>query len=74
VLSHCGTDFENPISREWALLCVRNACDSHVGNQSFIHELRPQGAVIQDEKMKALGMKVEMNVDTGKFKFVAAEG
>lgn len=70
VLSHCGTDFENPISREWALLCVRNACEGHVGNQQFIEDLRPQEAVIQDDKLKAQGMKVEMNPTTGKFKFV----
>ena len=70
VLSHCATDFHNPISREWALLCVRNACDNHLGNQSFIQELRPQEVVIQDEKLKEQGLRVEMNTETGQFKFI----
>lgn len=73
MLSHCGTDFENPISREWALLCVRNACENHPGNQQFIHELQPQETVIQDEKLRAQGLKVEINKETGKFKFVQQE-
>ena len=36
VLCHCATNFENPLAREWALLCVRNACedeDANVGAQ-----------------------------------------
>ena len=70
VLSHCATDFSNPISREWALLCVRNACETHIGNQTFIQELRPQEVVIQDEKLKAQGVRVEMNTETGQFKFI----
>jgi hypothetical protein len=72
VLSHCGTDFDNPISREWALLCVRNATEGHAANQRFIHCLQPQEMVIQDEKLKAQGLKVEVNTETGKFKFVQA--
>lgn len=70
MLSHCATDFANPVSREWALLCVRNACETHIANQTFIQELRPQEVVIQDEKLKAQGLRVEMNTETGQFKFV----
>lgn len=70
MLSHCATDFGHPVSREWALLCVRNACEAHTGNQTFIQELRPQEVVIQDEKLREQGLRVEMNTETGQFKFI----
>lgn len=73
VLSHCATDFENPLAREWALLCVRNACEGNEANQHFIEELRPQDVKIQNEEMKRQGYKVELNSQTGKFKFVRDE-
>jgi hypothetical protein len=53
---------------------VRNACEGHADNQSFIDSLRPQEVVIQDERLKAHGVKVEMNPETGKFKFVRPTG
>ena len=70
VLSHCATSFVNPLEREWALLCVRNACEGSSANQAFIEELRPQEAKIQDESMKALGIEVEMDLAKGKFTMV----
>eukprot|EP01038_Epipyxis_sp_PR26KG_P004755 gene4755-6667_t len=69
VLSHCATDFQNPIAREWALLCVRNACENNLLNQEYIESLKPQDIKIQDEEMKAKGLHVEMDKSTGKFKF-----
>ena len=27
ILSMCSTDVSNPLRREWALLCLRNACE-----------------------------------------------
>ncbi len=69
VLSHCATDFANPLAREWALLCTRNACADCVPNQEYIESLRPQGVSIQDEEMKARGLEVQMT-DTGKFQLV----
>lgn len=66
VLSHCATDFDNPLEREWALLCVRNACEGCVANQEFISSLQPQG-VIQDETLKERGISVNFNASTGKF-------
>lgn len=69
VLSHCATDFSNPLAREWALLCTRNAAEGNIANQDFIDSLRPQSVSIQDEKMKQQGMNVELNPQTGKFKF-----
>jgi hypothetical protein len=71
VLSHCATDFENPISREWALLCVRNACEDCPANQAFIDQLRPQEVKLLDERLVQQGMQVEMT-ETGKFKLVNA--
>lgn len=62
VLSNCGTVFESPLSREWALFCIKSACEGNEENQKFIDSLKPQG-VIQDEILKAHGITVEMNQD-----------
>ena len=68
VLSHCTTDFDLPLAREWALLCVRNACEGHRINQQFIEELKPQ-QVVQDEVLGAQGVSVGIDVNTGKFTY-----
>jgi Spinocerebellar ataxia type 10 protein domain len=66
VLSHCTTDFANPLEREWALMCVRNACEGCPANQEFISSLQPQG-VIQDETLRERGISVNFDASTGKF-------
>jgi hypothetical protein len=68
VLSHCATDFDNPLSREWALMCVRNACEGHARNQRFIDALRPQ-QVLQDDALQASGIRVEIDPATGRFAY-----
>lgn len=68
ILTHCGTDFSNPLTREWALLCIRNACDGNDDVKAYIEQLQPQG-VIQDEEMAARGLRVELDATTGKFVF-----
>ena len=68
VLSHCGTDFANPLSREWALFCIRNACENNQENLAFIHSLKPQ-EVLQDDSLQAQGIKVTIDPQTGKFGF-----
>lgn len=67
VLSRCGTDLHNPLVREWAILCVRNACENNQENQKFIEELQPQEAIIQDENLKAQGYRIEVDHSKGKF-------
>ncbi len=62
----CGTDFSNPLSREWALLCIRNVCADNIENQKFIEELKLQ-KVVSSEFLEEHGLKVEMNSE-GKFK------
>ena len=68
VLSHCGTDFANPFAREWALFCIRNACENNQENLAFIHSLKPQ-EVLQDDSLQAQGIKVTLDPQTGKFAF-----
>jgi hypothetical protein len=70
LLCFCGTDFDNPFTREWALLAVRNACENNLENQRFIDSLQPQEISIQSEELKKLGMQVKMSGQTGKFSFV----
>ena len=68
VLSHCGTDFKNPLSREWALFCVKNACENNQESFRFINELRPQ-EIIQDQALRDRGIRVEIDPHTGRFSF-----
>eukprot|EP01034_Spumella_vulgaris_P022020 gene22020-28114_t len=74
VLSHCVTDFSNPLAREWALFATRNACADCLENQEYIESLRPQNISVQDADMKAQGLEVEMSSETGKFRLVQKEG
>lgn len=69
VLPRCATRFDNPLEREWALVCVRNACEGCDANQRFVESLQPQGARVLDEK---LGIEVELCPSTGTFKFRSA--
>lgn len=72
MLSNCGTDFQNPFAREWAILCVRNACDNSQGNQDFVASLRPQGATIVDPWLASQGLSVAIDKDTGKLAISSA--
>ena len=69
MLSNCVTDFDNPLSREWALICVRNACEDNELNQKFINDLNLVG-VIQDEVLSQQGIRVDINPLEGKLNFV----
>jgi ataxin-10 len=68
VLAYCVTDFDNPLSREYALMTVRNLCEGNLENQRFIESLQPQ-KVIQDDLMKQKGIRVEIDPSSGKFHF-----
>jgi ataxin-10 len=68
-LACCGTDFDNPFCREWALFCIRNACEGNTSNLAFIDSLKPQ-EIIQDEELTAQGIKIEIDPQTGKFNFI----
>jgi hypothetical protein len=67
VLCHCVTDFANPLAREWALLCVRNACEGNERIQEYIAGLKAQDAVVVDEALAAAGMQVRFDAGTGRF-------
>lgn len=73
VLNHCVTDFENPLAREWGLMTVRNACEGNEKVQAYVDTLKPQGAVIEDPKLREAGLQVEIDSMTGKFKFTQNE-
>lgn len=68
ILSYCVTDFENPLCREYALMCIRNLCEGNLENQRFIESLQPQ-QVLQDETLLAQGIRIEMDPLSGRFKF-----
>ncbi len=69
VLPHCATNVHSPMTREWALLCIRNACEGNELSQTFVSTLVPQGSVVlKDEEMVRAGLHVEMDKATNKFK------
>jgi ataxin-10 len=68
LLSYCATDFDNPLCREFALMCIRNLCEGNLENQRFIESLKPQ-QVLQDDSLLARGIRVEMDPSSGRFQF-----
>ena len=66
ILLNCTTDFNNPMSREWALMTVRNACAGNIANQEFIEDLKCKN-VVQSEFLTERGLNVELDARTGKF-------
>lgn len=62
----CVTDFDNPLIREWSLLCVRNACEGNDEIQEYIKSLRPQEVQITDDSLEAVGLSVRIDSTTGK--------
>jgi Spinocerebellar ataxia type 10 protein domain len=73
VLSHCVTDFRNPLAREWALMCVRNACEGSEKNQAYVAGLVPQGVFV-DEELRSKGIRVEIDPSRGKFTIGVEDG
>lgn len=66
----CGTNINQPLRREWSLMCIRNACETNERIRHFIESLQLQDAVVVNEKLKESGMQVEVDSKTGKLKFV----
>jgi hypothetical protein len=40
VLNHCSTNVNNPLLREYGLMCVRNATENNEDNQEFIRQIK----------------------------------
>lgn len=69
VLSLCHTNVSQPLRREWAVLCLRNACEGNMENQRSIEELTLQKVDIVNEDLRRSGLHVDFNQDTGKIDF-----
>ena len=39
VLNHTYTNFNNPLLREYSLLCIRHACEGNLANQELIQNI-----------------------------------
>lgn len=72
LLSHCVTDFKNPLAREWALLTIRFSCEDNEDIINYINNLQPQGIenLKNDEEMKKLGLKFDIDPLKGKFRII----
>ena len=69
VLSSSSTDVYHPLRREWALLCLRNACEGSLTNQEYISTLTLQRVDVVNEQLVQSGLSVDFDPDTGKIKF-----
>jgi ataxin-10 len=68
VLAFCATDFENPLCREFALMCVRNLCEGNRETQRLIESLQPQ-QVLQDDALLRQGIRLDIDPLSGRFSF-----
>lgn len=69
ILSLCNTDVSNPLRREFAILCLRNACEGNLSNQAYIESLVLQGVAQVDEQLAKAGMGVSFDPVSGKIDF-----
>ena len=69
ILSLCNTDVRNPLRREFAILCLRNACEGNLPNQAYIESLVLQGVAQVDEQLARAGMGVSFDPASGKIEF-----
>ena len=69
ILSLCNTDVSNPLRREFAILCLRNACEGNQSNQTYIESLVLQGVAQVDERLAKAGMGVSFDPASGKIVF-----
>lgn len=70
VLGMCGTSVVHPLRREWALLCIRNACETNEKVREFIESLQLQDTRVVNDKLREAGVQVEVDRQTGKLRFV----
>lgn len=63
-------DDENPLVREYGLWAVRNLCEGNESIQESISSLRAHSTVDSPDLQK-IGMKLELDGQTGKPKMVA---
>lgn len=69
LLACCQLDDMAPLAKEWALWGIRNLCQHSTSAREYIASLEPVEAVTSPQLDK-LGMAVEMDKRTGKFKLV----
>lgn len=73
VLQQCVVDELNPFLREWGFFAVRNLLEGNEANQMELNELEVKGGAEMPE-LKGLGLKVEVDSQTGRPKLVNIEG
>lgn len=69
VLSLCATDVHRPLRREWALICMRNACADCQSNQNAVEALTLQGVTVVNEQLKKSGLQVKFDKSNGSIRF-----
>lgn len=69
LLQQCVTDDDSPFQREWGLLTIRNLLEGNEENQLYVAELQLQDSFNTPE-ISGLGLKVEVDKNTGRVKLV----
>jgi Holliday junction resolvasome RuvABC endonuclease subunit len=69
VLSFSVTDIEIPLTREWALLSIRNLCEESEEIRNYIQSLKPQEVVLEDEFLSKIKADIQLDPNTGKLLF-----
>ena len=69
VLQLSATDFTNPLRREWALMCVRNACGGNDANQEYINKITLQKVEVVNQGLRESGLSVDVDPVSGKVRF-----
>ncbi|EKX54895.1 hypothetical protein GUITHDRAFT_149898 [Guillardia theta CCMP2712] len=70
ILQASNMDENNPFSREWSILAVRNLCEGNEANQEIIAGIKPKEVASIPQELKDKGMQVELDKSTGKVKLV----
>jgi hypothetical protein len=69
LLAYSVTDVDLPLGREWALLSIRNLCESSEEVRQYIHSLKPQEVVVEDDFLTKIKADISLDPSTGKLVF-----
>eukprot|EP00960_Hanusia_phi_P005968 172455-Hanusia_phi.AAC.3 len=70
ILEGTNIDDNNPFSREWSVLAVRNLCEGNEQNQRIIAGIQPQQVASVPQELRDRGINVTLDNSTGKVKVV----
>jgi hypothetical protein len=70
LLQYCVTDFTNPLTREWALLVIRNLCECSDEIVETVKSLKPQKLWQETVDETVQNLQVDVSLDIEKEKLI----